>query len=394
MSFVLTIVILYTLSTLFVCFSYPIYQSRQVSLLTICNNKCASLLKDHVSYDIIVLTSYKVNAPKIALGSLCFKLYMHIISRVQRVQVSYTKIAYSTYGFVHIKSRLLQLYGTNVLPPLQPCHVIADSPLSANENATGGGIGSKQQQHAGVLTGGKYIVRTLTLVATCIQNAYSCIIWEVLYSSRVKTNIYTLTLCFREVVLKINEARLNIPYNYCRFKSILDILLPAVQKVLDYYFANTSFEICLYFQPPIPTLQLSEIISVTNRFEKMSDFPSPGKEISHGKFCQPLCINLISASVPFFDFRLSRNLYKTCSYIPYMSRTLYKTCSYILYMPYEPIPTKQPAWFKYSIIPYSMYPNASILTDQPRLCAFSSLNIPTAYTCTFYSCNGSNRYGE
>jgi hypothetical protein len=249
MSFVLTIVILYTPSTLFVCFSYPIYQSRQVCLITICNNKCASLLKDHVSYENIVLTSYQANAPKIAFGSLCFNLYMHIISRVQRVQVSYTKIANSTYGYVHIKSRLLQLYGTNVLPPLQPCHVIVDSPLSANENATGGGIGSKQQQHAGVLTGGKYTVRTLTLVATCIQNAYSCIIWEVLYSSRVKTIMYTLTLCFREVVLKKNEASLNIHYNNCRFKSILDISLLAEQKVLDYYCANTSFELIISNRP-------------------------------------------------------------------------------------------------------------------------------------------------
>ncbi len=191
------------------------------------------------------------------------------------------------------------------------------------------------------------------------------------YSSRVITNVYTLTLCLREVVLKKNEARLNIPYNYCRFKSILDLSILAVQKVLGYYFPNTLFELCRYFLPPSRaighgkkntqqicclSLQLSKIISVTNRFEKMSDFQSPGKEISHGKICQPLCINLISACVPFFVFRLSRNLYKMCSYI--------------LYMLYEPIPTKKPAWFNYSIVPYSMYPNASILTVPPRLCAF------------------------
>jgi len=145
MSFVPNIVILYTLSTLIVCFSYPIYQSRQVSLLTISEKKCSSILKDHVSYD-------KVNAPKISFGSQFLKLYTRIFSSVQRVQVPYTKIAYSTYGYVHIKSRLLQPYGTNTYSPLQPCHVIVDFPLSANENATGGGIGSKQQQHAGVLT--------------------------------------------------------------------------------------------------------------------------------------------------------------------------------------------------------------------------------------------------
>jgi hypothetical protein len=330
MSFVLITVIVYTPSTLFVCFSDPIYHSRQLCSITICNNKCASLLKDHVSYDKIVLTPYKANAQKIAFDSLCYKLYMHIFSRVQKVQVTYTKIAYSTYGYVHIKSRLLQLYGTNVPPPPQPCHVIVDSPLAANEKATGGGIGSKQQQHARVLTGGKYTARTLTLVATCIQYAYSCNICNVSYSSRVKTNVYTLTLCLREVVLKKNEARLNIPYNYCRFKSILDLSILAEQKVLGYYFANTFFELCRYFLPPSRaighgkkntrqicclSLQLSEIISVTNRFEKMSDFQSPGKEISQGKFCQPLCSNLISACVPFFDFRLSRYLYKMCSYI-------------------------------------------------------------------------------
>jgi hypothetical protein len=384
MSFILKIVILYTLSTLIVCFSYPIYQSRQVSLLTISEKKCSSILKDHVSYD-------KVNAPKISFGSQFLKLYTRIFSSVQRVQVPYTKIAYSTYGYVHIKSRLLQPYGTNTPSPLQPCHVIVDFPLSANENATGGGIGSKQQQHAGVLTGGKYTVRTLTLVATCIQYAYSCIVWEMLYSSRVDIIIYTLTLCLFEVMLKINEARLNLSYNYCRFNSILVISLLAEQKVPDHFFANTAFEFCLYCQPPIPTLQLSEIISVTIRFEKMSDIPSPGKETSHGKFCQPLCINLMSASVPFFDLCLFRNLYETCGYIPYMSRTPYKSfkmCFYISYVPYTLYV------LYYGTILYSMYPNASFCAAQHRRCVFSSFSIPTAYDYTFYSCNGSNRYGE
>ncbi len=194
---------------------------------------------------------------------------------------------------------------------------------------------------------------------------------------------------------KKKEARLNIPYYNSTFKSNLDLHILVEQKVFGHYFTIKLFKHYLYFLPPSRAIgrgkknpwqnvclspQLSKIISVPNCFEKMSEFPSPGKEISHGKFCQPLCINLITACVPFFDFRLSRNLYKTCSYM--------------LYMLCEPVPITQSAWLKYSIVPYSIYPNASILIDPSRLCAFTSLIIPAAYICTFYSGNGSNLYGE
>jgi hypothetical protein len=380
MSFVLIIVIVFTPSNLFGCFPNPIYHTIHLCSKTVCNSKCVSLLKDHVSYDNFVLTSYTVNAPKIALCILNYKLYMHILSRVHKVQVTYTNFAYSTYGYVHIKSRLLQLYGTTVPPPPQPCHVIVVSPPAANGNATGGGIGRKQQQHARVLTGGMYTARTVTLVATCTQYAYSCNLCYVLYGPRVKTNVFTSTLCFRELALKRKEAHLNIPNNYCRFKSSLDLSWLVLQKVLGYYFAITLFELCRYLLPPSRafgrgkknislniclSLQPSKIISVPNRFEKMSDFQSPGKETSHGKLCQPNSANLISACVPFFVFRLTRNLYKTCSYILYILYVLYMSC-----------------------------PFASILTDPPSLCVFTSLIIPAAYICILYSGNGSKLYGE
>jgi hypothetical protein len=307
------------------------------------------------------------------------------------------------------------VYITLALPPPPVlCHVISGLSPSANGNMTGSRTGSKHQHHALGLAGMEYTTRTLTLVPTCIQYAYSCKLYQVVYSIRVNPNGRTSSLCIRGILFYKGCSFIyryqKLRYTFTSLRIILYSVYSSQTFPPAFIISLNNMHVCHlshvrcaiveksvfcqeYF--PIPqnrrcslcgeklhgqdlrtiSLQLSEIISVPNRFVKMSEFPSPGEESSHGKNCRYLCLYLPTS----FTLPIS-----TCSL-----QNISKKHRYMLYKSYESLSTSH-----LFCLYYPIHISAATLLVAPCLYLDHNFCILNANNCTFSRCNGSNIYRE